>query len=54
VVDLEAVRLAGRCDGSGDYIHWLTRNCGNVESGVHYGLPGDDRLAANRRQSILG
>jgi len=25
-------RFGGRRDGSGDSIHWLTCNCGNVES----------------------
>jgi len=29
-----AGRSAGRCDGSLDCIHWVTRNCGNVENGV--------------------
>jgi hypothetical protein len=30
-VNLEAVCSGGRRDGSGDSIHWLTRNCANVE-----------------------
>jgi len=32
----------GRRDGSWDSIHWLTRNCGNVENWVQHGLPRDD------------
>jgi hypothetical protein len=42
VVKLEAVSLGGRRDGSGDSIHWVTSNCGNVENWVHYGLPRDE------------
>jgi len=44
----------GRRDGSWDSIHWLTRNCGNVENWVQHDLPRDERLAGSGRQSILG
>ena len=44
----------GRCDGSWDFIHWLTRNCAIVENWVQHGRPRDERLAGSRRQSILG
>jgi len=47
-------RFGGRRDSSWDYIHWLTRNRGNVESWVQYGPPRDERLAGSGRQSILG
>jgi hypothetical protein len=31
-VNLVAVSLGGRRDGSGDSTHWLTLNCANVEN----------------------
>jgi hypothetical protein len=31
-LNLEVVSSAGRRDGSGESIHWLTCNCGNVEN----------------------
>jgi len=37
--------LGGRHDGSWDSIHWLTCNCGNVESWVQQHLPRDGKLA---------
>jgi len=37
VVDLEAVDREGGFDGRWDSIHWLTRNCGNVENWVQTG-----------------
>jgi len=49
-----AGRSGGRCTGSWDSIYWLTCNCGNVEGWVQHGLLRDERLAANRRQSIMG
>jgi len=42
-----------RRDGSWDSIHWLTRNCGNVENWVQ-GAPRETRLAGSRRLWILG
>jgi len=45
-------RFGGRHDGSWYSIHWLTCNCGNVESWVH--PPRDEKLAGSRRLSILG
>jgi len=44
----------GRRHGIWDSIHWLTRNCGNVENWVQHGLPSDEKLAESGRQSILG
>jgi len=32
----------GRRHGSWDPIHWLTRNCGNVENWVQHGLMRDE------------
>jgi hypothetical protein len=40
-VHLEAVSSGGRRDGSGDSIHWLPRNCTNVDNGVQQSLPKD-------------
>ena len=40
--------------GSRDTIHYLTRNCANVEIWVQHGLPRDKWLAGSRRRSILG
>jgi len=44
----------GRRNGSWDFIHWLTRTCGNVENWVQHGLPRDERLAASGKQLMLG
>jgi len=44
----------GRQVVSWDYIHWLTRNCGNVENWVQHGLPKDERLAGSGRQLMFG
>ena len=46
-------RSGGRRDGSWDSIHWLTGNCGNVESWVQH-PPRDKTLARYGRKSILG
>jgi len=46
-------RLGGSRDGSWDPIHWLTCNCGNVESWLQH-PPRDEKLAGHRRLSILG
>jgi len=46
-------RFGGRRDGSWDSIHWLTCNCGNVESWVQH-LSRDEKLAGSGRLSILG
>jgi len=46
-------RFAGRRDGSWDSIHWVTCNCGNVESWVQH-PPRDEKLAGSGRLSILG
>jgi len=46
-------RLGGRRDGSWDYIHWLTCNCGDVESWVQQHPPRDGKLAGSGRLSIL-
>jgi len=46
-------RFGGRRDGSWDSIHWLTCNCGNVESWVQH-PPRDEKLAGSGRLSILG
>jgi len=48
---LEAVE--GRLDGSWDSIHWLTCNCGNVESWVQH-PPRDVKLAGSGSLSIMG
>jgi len=45
-------RFGGRRDGSWYSIHWLTWNCGNVDSWVH--PPRDEKLAGSGRLSILG
>ena len=42
MVNLEAVSSGARRDGSGDSIHWLTRNCAKVENLVQHGLPRDE------------
>ena len=47
-------RLEGRRDCSWESIHWLPRDCGNVESWVQHGPPRDERLAGSRNQSIWG
>jgi len=47
-------RSGGMCDGSWDSIHWLTRNCGNVENWVQLGPLRTGRLAGSGRQSISG
>jgi len=47
-------RFGGRRDGSWDSIHWLTCNCGNVESWVQQHPPRDGKLAGSGRLSILG
>jgi len=46
-------RFWGRHDGSWDSIHWLTCNCGNVESWVQH-PPRDEKLAGSGSLSILG
>jgi len=46
-------RFGGRRDGSWDSIHWLTCNCGNVESWVQL-LPRDEEQAGSGQLSILG
>jgi len=46
-------RFAGRRDSSWVSIHWLTCNCGNVESWVQR-PPRDEKLAGRGRLSILG
>jgi len=39
---------------SWDFIHWLTRICGNVQNWAHQGPPRDGRPAVSRKQSIMG
>jgi len=46
-------QFEGRRDGSWDSIHWLTCNCGNVESWVQHPLRGE-KLAGSGRLSISG
>jgi len=46
-------RFGGRRDGSWVSIHWLTCNCGNVESWVQHPLR-DEKLAGSGRLLILG
>jgi len=46
-------RFGGRRDGTWDSIHWLTCNCGNVESWVQQHPPRDGKLAGSGRLSIL-
>jgi len=46
-------QYGGSHDGSWDSIHWLTCNCGNVESWVQH-MPRDEKLAGSRRLLILG
>jgi len=46
-------QFGGRHDASWHSIHWLTCNCGNVESWVQH-LPRDEKLARSGRLSILG
>jgi len=43
-------RLGGMCNGSWESIHWLARNCGNVENWVQHG-PLRDWLGAGDSQS---
>jgi len=45
--------LGGRHDGSWDSIHWLTRNCGNVENWVQHGVPRDERLPTSGRKLMM-
>jgi len=56
---LRSGRCGGRRDGWWDSIHWLTCNCGNVESWVQHPprdgkLAGSGKLAESGRLSILG
>ena len=46
-------QFGGRHDSSWDSIHWLTCNCGNVESWVQH-PPRDEKLAGSGSLSILG
>jgi len=46
-------RFGGRRDCSRDSIHWLTCNCGNVDSWVQQHLPRDEKRTGSRWQSIL-
>jgi hypothetical protein len=46
--------MGGRHDMSWDSIHWLTRNCVNVENWVSQGLLIVERLTGSGSQSILG
>jgi len=47
-------RFGRRRDGGWDSIHWLTCNCGNVESWVQQHPRRDGKLAGSGRLSILG
>jgi hypothetical protein len=53
VGELGGGQFGGRRDGSCDSIHWLTCNCGNIDSSVQH-LPSDERLAGSVRLLILG
>ena len=46
-------RFGGRHDGSWDSMHWLSCNCGNVESWVQH-PPRDEKLAGSGRLPIFG
>jgi len=46
-------RSEGMCDGSWEWIHWSTHNCGNVEYWVQQALLRAGRKAESGRQSIL-
>jgi len=46
-------RFGGRRDGSWHSIHWLTCNCGNVESWVQL-PPRDEKLAGSGVYAVLG
>jgi len=48
-IDCGGGSLAARCDGHWDSIHWLTRDCGNVENWAQHGLPRDERVVGSRR-----
>jgi hypothetical protein len=50
----ERVSSGGRRDRSEDSVHWLTRNCANIENWVHHCPLSDERLAGSGWQSILG
>ena len=45
--------LESRHEWGGDFIHWLTRNCGGVQNWVQHGPLRDELLAGNGRQLIL-